>query len=294
MTLAIAAHGLHKSVTRGFLRKPWPILRGVNLEVAPGSVHGLVGRNGAGKSTLMRALLGATQVEGRIEVLGRGPHEPASRQGVGFAPDVPSHPETLTPREILSLHASLLGLQADAVDRALETLVLGRIADRPVRGFSKGQAQRVSLAAALLGSPRLLILDEPMSGLDPEGRHLVRTLIRDAQATGTTILFSSHVLADVEDLCDAVTIIDAGRTVASGPVHSMALALGGFKIVTRQRRGDGGALQFVETEVAKEALTTTLVELDRAGAELVSVAPRRRGLEQFLLEVVAPSPSEDR
>jgi ABC-2 type transport system ATP-binding protein len=175
----------------------------------------------------------------------------------------------------------------------LEALVLTRIADRPVRGFSKGQAQRVSLAAALLGSPRLLILDEPMSGLDPEGRHLVRTLIRDAQGKGATILFSSHVLADIEDLCDAVTIIDAGRTVASGPVDSMAIGLGGFKILTRQC-ADSGASHFVETEVAKEALTKTLVELELAGAELVSVAPRRRGLEQYLLDVVGHSSSEER
>ena len=288
--LAIEAVNLHKRVPIGFWGRPRSILQGLTLRVAEGEVHGLIGRNGAGKSTLMRVLLGTTPVQsGDVRLWGHAPKHPAARAGVGYAPDIALFPATMSPREIVALHGALLHLSRQAGDAVLDAVGLTEHAARPLRTFSKGMAQRLSLAVALLGAPRLLLLDEPMSGLDPEGRHLVRQLIRKAHAAGTTIVFSSHVLADVEDLCVRATVIDGGRTVVTGLVRDMTAGDGSFTLTYRSDTpmvlpgsvGIGGVLQ-AHFSTSTE-LTAALVALgERSDVDVVSVQSNRRGFEDYL------------
>lgn len=292
---AVEAVDLHKTVPVGFLGKARALLDGLTLRVSEGEIHGLVGRNGAGKSTLMRVLLGVTPVQrGTVRLWGRDPADPQARTAVGYAPDIALFPPTLTPREIVRLHTALLGVSDPEGLDILNQLGLLSHADRPVRIFSKGMAQRLSLAVALLGTPRLLLLDEPMSGLDPEGRHLVRRLIRQSHASGMTILFSSHVLADVEDLCSRATIIDGGRTLTSGAVRDMTAGDGGFTLMYRcheaialpechaheARDGDGlWEARFTNAAGLEKALALLNSILH---AEILTIQSNRRGFEDYL------------
>ncbi len=219
--LAIAITGLQKSLAADFRGRRTVLLHDINLSVEPASIHGLVGANGAGKSTTLRILVGvARPTTGTAELFGRSSFEAAARVGLGFSPDMASFPLTLTPLEVLKLHAAL-GPGNETIEAVLHEVDLYARRNDPIGRFSKGMQQRLSLAVALLGSPRLLVLDEPMSGLDPAGRELVRQVLRLRHTQGVTILFSSHVLSDIGELCDAVTVIDKGRTVYAGSLQSL-------------------------------------------------------------------------
>ena len=305
--LAVEAVDLHKTVPVGFLGKARALLDGLTLRVSEGEIHGLVGRNGAGKSTLMRALLGVTPVQrGTVRLWGRDPADPQARTSVGYAPDIALFPPTLTPREIVNLHTALLDASAPRALEVLDQVGLLSHADRPVRVFSKGMGQRLSLAVALLGSPRLLLLDEPMSGLDPEGRHLVRRLIRQSHASGMTILFSSHVLADVEDLCSSATIIDGGRTLTTGAVRDMTAGDGGFTLTYRCRDAialpECQALEARDGDGLWEARFKTAAGLEKAlallnsmaQAEILTIQSHRRGFEDYLHALLSSDQAQHR
>jgi ABC-2 type transport system ATP-binding protein len=215
-TAALAFDRVTKHYRTGFWYRRATGLRDLSLTVGRGQVLGLVGANGAGKSTLIRLALGLmAPSRGTVRLLGHDPFDPVARARVGYLPEVPQLMAGLSPRRIVTLHAQLFGLtQADAADRAsilLDRVGLGHAADRPVAGFSKGMLQRTGLACALVAGPDLLVLDEPMSGLDPEGRQFVRALIADEAARGVTVLFSSHVLADVEALATHVAVLEKGH-----------------------------------------------------------------------------------
>lgn len=192
------------------------VLDGVSFEAAPGATLGLIGPNGAGKTTLVGCLLGLLRPDsGRVSIDGLGPACPEARRGLGHVPERPSFDSGQTAGACLALHHALAGLPRSGRDRevtaALESVGLGEAAGRTLRRFSKGMLQRLSFAAALLGEPRLLVLDEPFSGVDPAGVALLRELIAGARARGATVIMNSHRLDQVGRLCDRVALITRGR-----------------------------------------------------------------------------------
>jgi ABC-2 type transport system ATP-binding protein len=216
-------------------------LNGLSMSVQQGEVFGFLGPNGAGKTTAVKVLLGLIKpTSGRAWLLGAPLGTLAVRQRIGYLPELFRYQDWLTAREVLALHCSLARLArdrwADAIDRALELVGLaGRGNDR-VGGFSKGMQQRLGLGVALLGSPDLVILDEPTSALDPVGRHDVREIIQGLKARGATVFLNSHLLTEVEHVCDRVAIVDRGQLLAvntvaelTNDVHSVRLRLTGLE-----------------------------------------------------------------
>jgi ABC-2 type transport system ATP-binding protein len=216
--IAIKVRGLVKDY--GKIRA----LDGLDFEIEAGKLTGFLGPNGAGKTTTFRALLGLTRPnQGEMTVLGRSiPEElPELVKEVGAIVEEPGLIKSITGRRNLRVAADTLGKGHDRIDELLEFVELVSDADRNVDQYSKGMRQRLALAAALLGSPRILFLDEPLDGLDPAGQHAFRARLRQLTATGTTVVVSSHDLADVEALADNVVVIDRGKLVAQGPLESL-------------------------------------------------------------------------
>ena len=226
LSAAIDIRSLEKSVPVGFWGRPKHLLRDVTLQVQSGRVFGFIGQNGAGKSTTIKHLVGVMKPSaGTIQVLNMDPSAVEARQNIGYLPELPRLPANLYPVEVLVHHARLLGIPPQERQKTLQQIIsdvgIGQFSHQRIRTLSKGNQQRVALALALLGSPKLLILDEPMSGLDPGGRKLVRDLIRREHDRGVTVFFSSHVLSDVESLCDEVAILHEGRILLQGSVASV-------------------------------------------------------------------------
>ncbi|MDI1479582.1 ABC transporter ATP-binding protein [Polyangium sp. y55x31] len=202
---------------------------GVTFAVEPGEVFGFMGHNGAGKTTTLRMLLGLTPItSGTARVLGRqvGPETLEIRRTAGYLPANYTLPPDMTARQFLHYVGAMFALPREVVTQRAEALLrrfdLVRDADRALRGFSTGMAQKVGLAQALINEPRVLLLDEPTSGLDPLGRHELLELLRElAQGKGVTVLFSSHILSDVEALCRRVAVLHRARLVAFGDVDRL-------------------------------------------------------------------------
>jgi ABC-2 type transport system ATP-binding protein len=217
-------------------------LDGLDFEIEAGKLTGFLGPNGAGKTTTFRALLGLTRPnEGEMTVLGRSiPDElPELVKEVGAIVEEPGLIKSITGRRNLRVAADTLGRGHDRIAELLEFVELVSDADRNVDQYSKGMRQRLALAAALLGSPRILFLDEPLDGLDPAGQHAFRARLRQLAAAGTTVVVSSHDLADVEALADNIVVIDRGKLVAQGPLESllsgMATRVEGVETVNASR-----------------------------------------------------------
>jgi ABC-2 type transport system ATP-binding protein len=198
---------------------------GVSFQLRPGETFGLLGPNGAGKSTMVKAIVGLTRpTAGRIVLFGSTPGDASARARVGYAPEDPDFPKHLRSDEVLDYFGRLLGLSgADRRVRTREVLAWAGLGDerREVRHYSKGMKQRLALAQAVLGRPELLILDEPTADLDPVGRRDVRNMIADLRAQGTAILLNSHLLSEVERVCDTVAILVRGRVLSEGPVDAL-------------------------------------------------------------------------
>jgi ABC-2 type transport system ATP-binding protein len=198
---------------------------GVCFALEPGQAFGLLGPNGAGKSTIVKAIVGLTRpTSGRINLFGSSPGVASARSQVGFAPEDPDFPKFLRADEVLDYFGQLLGLAAaDRRRRIPEALDWASLAGerRQVRRFSKGMKQRLALAQAILGRPKLLIFDEPTADLDPVGRRDVRNMIGGLKAQGTAILLNSHLLSEVERVCDTVAIMVHGRVLKEGAVHDI-------------------------------------------------------------------------
>ena len=226
-----------EKVTRIFrdfwLRPTVKAVDGLDLAVRRGETFGLLGPNGSGKSTTIKMILGLlAPTSGKVELFGLPPRTVAARAKLGYLPELSYLHPFLTARETLAYYAGLCGLKRTvARERAEELLQMVKLADvanRPVAGFSKGMARRVALASALIGKPELLILDEPTSGLDPVSTREVKLLIKALAKNGMTILMTSHLLADAEDVCDRVMILNRGRAVAEGRVAELGESLEDF------------------------------------------------------------------
>lgn len=215
MTAAIRAEKLVKHYPRSQRG-----LDGIDLTVAEGQVFALLGPNGAGKTTFVKCLLSLLQpTSGTISLFDRPAAQPAARRGVGFVPESPRFPDFLSPQEVLRLHGRLIGIPAGELAPMIdERLEAADLADAPkrVRAFSKGMVRRLAVAQALLGSPRLVVLDEPTADLDPLGRRNVRNQVARLKEQGATVIVNSHLLSEVERMCDHVAIIHKGRMLAQG------------------------------------------------------------------------------
>jgi ABC-2 type transport system ATP-binding protein len=278
-------------------------LEGVSLRVEAGEVFGLLGPNGAGKTTLVKLLLGLTRPShGQGQVLGRPLGHRDARANVGYLPELFRYPPWLSAREVLALHWQLAELptagRSAAIASALERVGLADRADGRVSGFSKGMQQRLGLAVALLGDPRLVILDEPTSALDPVGREEVRRLVREAQGRGSTVVLNTHLLREVERVCDRVAILDQGRLVAEGAPDALAgeggvrlrvtgladpsAVLAAFAPVAREGRW------LALAPLADERIPDVVAALVAAGARVHAVEPTRPSLEDAFLAIVRP------
>lgn len=301
---AIAARSLRVVYRPGLFQRPRVGLAGLDLEVAGNEVFGYVGANGAGKTTTIKTLVGLIQPDGgEAWILGQPAADAAARSGLGYAPENPYFYEYLTARETLEFYARLFGIaRAERRARAgdlLERVGLAPAADRRVRQFSKGMLQRLGLAQAMVNDPKVLILDEPMTGLDPVGRHDVRNLILDLKARGKTVFFSSHILSDVEALCDRAAILHDGRLVAcgrlsellSGKTLAVELTLAGagpelerqLAALALRARRDGAELHLAAAdEAAADELVRRAVS---GGAAVRSLVRTRESLEDYFLRV---------
>jgi len=306
MASVIRTDRLTKDFYAGFWRpRPTRALDGLSLEVPGGGVFGLLGPNGAGKSTTLKLLTNLLQpTSGTAELLGRPAGDVEARARLGFLPEQPTFYDHLSAEELLTYFAGLFGYDG-AESRRRATAVLDRVGlggdrRRPIRQYSKGMVQRVGLAQALLNEPDLIVLDEPMSGLDPVGRRDVRQMILELRDEGRTVLFSSHILSDAELLCSRVGILSKGRLVAVGAVDDLtAREARGWEIVVADaepRLPDRIAALGRVHRIAEGRFSLELgpdrrpepviADLASLGARLVSVSPVRTTLEDVFLEVL--------
>lgn len=211
----ISFTGVGKSFHHDLTRKAATALHNLNFEVTAGEVFGIIGPNGAGKSTALKILMGFSRADcGQVRICGQGPGDAKSHQMIGYLPENPCLYENLTITDHLCFAArttDFIGSVSSRIKELLALVGLSGEAKLPIRRFSKGMTQRAALAYALFHDPDLLVLDEPMSGLDPLGRQMVVEIMRDYHARGKTILFCSHILTDVERICDRIAIMNKGE-----------------------------------------------------------------------------------
>ena len=221
MAAVVSVKDLRKRYRR---RDPWAV-DGVSFELEPGHAFGLLGPNGAGKTSVVKMIAGLLRPDGgQISVFGSPPGDPAARAQLGFAPEDPDFPKFLRAAEVLDYFAALLGVdEVDRKRRIPETLQFAGLDGerRQIRQYSKGMKQRLGIAQAILGRPKLLILDEPTADLDPLGRRDVRALIERLKQTGVAVLLNSHLLSEVELVCDTVAIMAKGRVLQEGAMNEV-------------------------------------------------------------------------
>jgi ABC-2 type transport system ATP-binding protein len=295
--MPIEIKSLYKSF-KGKRRQRVEAISALSLTISQGEVFGFLGPNGAGKSTTIKTLLGQIRpTSGTVSLFGQSSALPSSRARVGYLPENPAFYDFLTAQEYLRLVGRVYGMSAAEIDRAstrvLEALSLEEAAKRPIRGYSKGMVQRLGLAQTLLHDPDLLILDEPMSGLDPVGRALVKELILDLKKRGKTIFFSTHVIGDVEAVCDRVGIIAKGVLRAENVVAEiMQEGVDGY-LVRLDQIPPLSLQQYLhhsasdELYVPRQEFNAFMRQVDEAGCSVHLVEPRRKSLEDFFLRIIS-------
>ncbi len=298
--LALQTRGLRKVYRSGFFRIPYVGLKGLDLDVERGQSFGFIGPNGAGKTTTIKILMGLqSATEGSASILGLDHREPESRRKVGFLPERPYFYQYLTAREFLRFYGRLFDLGGPELERRigglLERVGLDRFGDVALNSFSKGMLQRAGVAQALINDPELVVMDEPMSGLDPMGRALIRDIILEERDRGRTVFFSSHILADVEVICDRVAIVVKGELRGVGTLSE--LVGDAVSHVDIRCRADGEVPGLIGERVAEDGHTwiqrvgpeqvdQTLDALRAAGGSVLSVEEHKPHLEEVLLSEV--------
>jgi len=307
---AIEVRDLRKTYRTPFARKKVEALRGVTFTVETGHIFGFVGPNGAGKTTTIRTLMGLIKPSGgAASLLGHPIPSRAARAKVGFLPEAPYFYDYLTVPELLDLAGRLFGVpravRLKRADALIERVGLGRARNQSLKKFSKGMLQRAGLAQALMNDPELVVLDEPMSGLDPIGRKEVRDLILELRDQGKTVFFSTHILSDVEAITDRVAIIARGQLQAHGtPAELVAKTIQGVELMVRlaadvdpgelvtgadkvRRIGDELSLMLP----ASADVDAWLQRAHAAGAKVISVSPRHETLEDLFMREIASADS---
>lgn len=304
----IVIEGLTKSYAPGWPgRPPFVALDGLSLTVERGEIFGFLGPNGAGKTTTLKILMGLVRAtSGHALLLGQPAGDVATRSRIGFLPESPYFYDYLTAEEFLGFYGQLAGLERAVItQRVTDLLRLVGLTDartRQLRKFSKGMLQRIGLAQALIHDPELVILDEPMTGLDPVGRKQVRDLILSLRDRGKTIFFSTHILHDVEMICDRVGIVMKGRLLASGRVDELVRQdhTQSVEIVCRQIKAEDNAfIHSLATRVLQQgqqclivlpnpdAVDAVVGEIRRQGGRLLSVTPHKASLEDLFFQEAA-------
>jgi len=282
-------------------------LRGVSLRVERGCCFGLLGPNGAGKSTLVKTLLSIVRpTSGTATLLGHDIRSAKARVGVGYLPEGHRFPRYLTARGVCEYFGRLAGLNGKALVREvgekLETVGLADWADKKIAKFSKGMTQRVGVAQALLGEPKLIFLDEPTDGVDPVGRAGLHFVMRQATERGSTVFINSHLLSELEGLCDQVAIVHRGELLQQGSVSDITTAVGGGAFIIRVRTGNlsEGLWERLSSRGAKreaddffamplggeDDISPLIDELRAAAVPIYAVQPKRVRLEEAFVEII--------
>jgi ABC-2 type transport system ATP-binding protein len=303
---------LRKTYRTPFARRKVEALRGVTFGVERGQIFGFVGPNGAGKTTTIRMLMGLIRpTGGSAKILGHAIPSRVARTGVGFLPEAPYFYDYLTVPELLDLAGRLFGVPADErkrrADRLIERVGLGRARNQHLKKFSKGMLQRAGLAQALMNDPELVVLDEPMSGLDPIGRKEVRDLILELREQGKTVFFSTHILSDVEAITDRVAIVARGalQTIGS-PAELVKKTVLGIEVTIRLPARDDAGGRETEAALVEGAskvrrlgddlslelpasadVDAWIARAHGAGAKVIEVSPRHETLEDLFLREIA-------
>jgi ABC-2 type transport system ATP-binding protein len=303
---AIETLNLEKTYAVGFWRKtPRVALRPLNLTVEEGEVFGFLGPNGAGKTTTLKLLMGLVfPTGGTARILGKDINDSSIKAQIGFLPEQPYFYDYLTAQELLEYYAQLSGVEPKERGRKIEAMLervgLKDAARVQLRKFSKGMLQRVGLAQAILHDPKVVFLDEPMSGLDPMGRREVRDLMEELKQQGKTVFFSTHILSDAEALCDRVAVSHQGELRGVGRVAELTSAVAGkveliwngsavpagFTALGAECHSSGETMRAVVPEAQQEA---ALEILRRERLRLVSLTPVRPSLEEYFLQKVNPA-----
>jgi len=298
--LAIEAIGLSKTYRGLFQRGGQQALAGLDLCVPRGTAFGLIGQNGAGKTTFIKTILGVVRPSsGVVRALGGSPEDPKIRARIGYLPERLHLPNSFTPPAFLASVARLKGLTSfdSVIRRELARVGLAQDAERRIGGFSKGMRQRLGLAAALLGEPELLVLDEPTDGIDPLGRAEVRRILAEERARGATLFLNSHLLSETERICDRIGILASGRLVREGATDELGKSLSRYRV--RFAEGHDPAALAAKGFVAAEGfgvftcaaedparLNALLDEARGTGAFIIELAPCVRDLEDVLAEAI--------
>jgi ABC-2 type transport system ATP-binding protein len=298
---AIEILGLEKTYMIGFWRKrPKQVLRPLHLTVEEGEIFGFLGPNGAGKTTTLKMLMGLVfPTSGTARILGHDWTDPTIKAQIGFLPEQPYFYDHLTAHELLNYYGQLSGMQAKGrqrrVENTLQRVGLFDVKGLQLRKFSKGMLQRVGIAQAILHDPKLVFLDEPMSGLDPLGRREVRDLIEQLKHEGKTVFFSTHILSDAEALCDRVAILHRGELRGVGAVDSLTSVVQGKVEVIWQGMQVPASLKALgaECHVTGDRVRAVLPEtqqdaaidaLRRERIRLIAITPLRTSLEAYFVE----------
>ena len=301
---AIEITGLYKQFSGKRMTKV-DALKGLDLTVAAGEVFGFLGPNGAGKSTTIKLVMGLLRpTSGRAGIMGMDAGQAESRRHVGYLPENPAFYDYLSAAEYLSFVGSQFSMEAALLTRrseeVLRRLDLWEARKRPMRGYSKGMVQRVGLAQTLIHDPDVYVLDEPMSGLDPIGRALVKEIILDLKKRGKCVFFSTHITDDVEKVCDRVGVIVKGSLVAVDRVENI-LRSGVEGYVIHLKTSDAESLSFAGNEALRRtnsvsefyvpcsAFNSFMGEVNRTGTDVVLVETKRKDLEDFFLSLVRAS-----
>jgi ABC-2 type transport system ATP-binding protein len=300
---AVEIQGLTKDYASGFWRKRMRrSLDNLTLQVEEGEVFGFLGPNGAGKTTTIKLLTGLIfPTAGTARIRGRSIDDVRMHREIGFLPEQPYFYDYLTGRELLDYYARFFGYSAserrERVTRFLEIVGLASAADTQLRKFSKGMLQRAGIAQAILHDPRVIFLDEPMSGLDPVGRREVRDIIHELKNQGRTVFFSTHILSDAEMLCDRVAVLVDGKLRGVGaPGEIVSMEIQGMEILFETIHGEALPLSFAgrtthigsrfRVEVPEPQLYDSLEQLRRCEARILSVTPIRPKLEDYFFGLV--------